>query len=113
MKFHDDIVMDLKKWIASNLSEKIVIDVISERSGYSKWYVQRLFRKITGITLATYVRQQRLSKASRELINKNHTIAYIALQNGFADQQTFHRVFARYYKQAPSKWRKNQSAGRG
>lgn len=36
MKFHDDIVADLKEWITGNLDQKIIIVQISECSGYSK-----------------------------------------------------------------------------
>ncbi|WP_081639012.1 helix-turn-helix domain-containing protein [Dickeya chrysanthemi] len=111
MKFHDDIMADLKEWIAGNLDQKIIIEKISERSGYSKWYLQKLFRNKMGIPLATYVRQQRLSKSAYDLLNTNHTIAYIALKNGFSDQQSFHRVFCRYYKLSPSRWRKKNLPG--
>jgi len=55
---------DLIIWIEENLDKKIILDEVAEKSGYSKWHLQRLFRQETGMKLATYIRERRLSESA-------------------------------------------------
>lgn len=64
---HQLLVESLSEWIEQNLDKRIVIDDIAERAGYSKWYLQRLFKEVTGDNLASYVRHRRLMRAAAEL----------------------------------------------
>lgn len=105
IKITDQVIKELKLWICENLEEHITIDVISERAGYSKWYLQRMFRKMTGISLARYVRETRLSRAAHDLETTNYTVSEIAFRYGFLNQQAFTRVFTRHFLLPPGKWR--------
>ncbi|WP_205953137.1 helix-turn-helix domain-containing protein [Pantoea stewartii] len=105
MKIAEQVIIDLKLWICENLEEHITIDVISERAGYSKWYLQRMFRKMTGISLARYVREARLRHAAHDLETSSYTVSEIAFRYGFLNQQAFTRVFKRHFLLPPGKWR--------
>ena len=35
-------------WIEDNLESPLSLEKVSERSGYSKWHLQRMFKKETG-----------------------------------------------------------------
>jgi len=39
------IITDLIGWIEENLSTTLSLDDIAGKSGYSKWYLQRMFKK--------------------------------------------------------------------
>lgn len=38
-------------WIEDNLESPLSLEKVSERSGYSKWHLQRMFKKETGHSL--------------------------------------------------------------
>lgn len=106
---HQLLVESLSEWIEQNLDKRIVIDDIAERAGYSKWYLQRLFKEVTGDNLASYVRRRRLMRAAAELKRTDKKIMDITLQYGFDSQQTFTRAFKRRFGTSPGLFRQTPS----
>ena len=45
-------------WIEDNLESPLSLEKVSERSGYSKWHLQRMFKKETGHSLGQYIRSR-------------------------------------------------------
>ena len=41
---HQKIIQDLIAWIDEHIDQPLNIDVVAKKSGYSKWYLQRMFR---------------------------------------------------------------------
>ena len=98
---HQKIIQDLIAWI----DEQLNIDVVAKKSGYSKWYLQRMFRTVTHQTLGDYIRQRRLLLAAVELRTTERPIFDIAMDLGYVSQQTFSRVFRRQFDRTPSDYR--------
>ncbi|WP_435350722.1 helix-turn-helix domain-containing protein [Morganella morganii] len=65
--FYLSVIKDIILWIEHNLDKSLQLDVVAERSGYTKWYFQRIFKRFTDMTLAGYIRRRRLTKAATEL----------------------------------------------
>ncbi|VEA43505.1 regulatory protein SoxS [Salmonella enterica subsp. enterica] len=66
---HQQIIQTLIEWIDEHIDQPLNIDVVAKKSGYSKWYLQRMFRTVTHQTLGEYIRQRRLLLAAVELRN--------------------------------------------
>ena len=98
---HQKIIQDLIACIDQPLN----IDVVAKKSGYSKWYLQRMFRTVTHQTLGDYIRQRRLLLAAVELRTTERPIFDIAMDLGYVSQQTFSRVFRRQFDRTPSDYR--------
>jgi AraC family transcriptional regulator, mar-sox-rob regulon activator len=47
---HQKIIQDLIAWIDEHIDQPLNIDVVAKKSGYSKWYLQRMFRTVTNWT---------------------------------------------------------------
>ena len=64
----------------------------------------------SGITLADWLRTQRLAGAARDLANTTHpqAIGAIAYSWGFPDQANFTRAFRRVYGTSPREYRRTQ-----
>ena len=62
---HQQIIQTLTEWIDEHIDQPLNIDVVARKSGYSKWYLQRMFRTVMHQTLGDYIRQRRLLLASR------------------------------------------------
>lgn len=48
---HQDIIQTLIEWIDEHIDQPLNIDVVARKSGYSKWYLQRMFRTVMHQTL--------------------------------------------------------------
>ena len=44
-------IHSILSWIEDNLESPLSLEKVSERSGYSKWHLQRMFKKETGHSL--------------------------------------------------------------
>ncbi|ORM68890.1 helix-turn-helix domain-containing protein [Pantoea rwandensis] len=108
------VIQDILPWIEANLSdESIRVRNVTERSGYGHWHFQRVFRKQTGINLATYIRIRRIVRAAFSVAFTEKEIIDIAIENGFSSQQNFSRTFKGYFKVAPTIFRKTCSGREG
>lgn len=76
---HQKIIQDLIAWIDEHIDQPLNIDVVAKKSGYSKWYLQRMFRTVTHQTLGDYIRQRRLLLAAVELRTTERPIFDIAM----------------------------------
>lgn len=81
------------------------LEKVSERSGYSKWHLQRMFKKETGHSLGQYIRSRKLTEIAQKLKQSNEPILYLAERYGFESQQTLTRTFKNYFDVPPHKYR--------
>ncbi|MBS0849851.1 superoxide response transcriptional regulator SoxS [Citrobacter sp. JGM124] len=102
---HQDIIHTLTEWIDLHIDQPLNIDVVAKKSGYSKWYLQRMFRTVMRQTLGEYIRQRRLQMAAQELLTTKRPIFDIAMDYGYVSQQTFSRVFRRAFDRTPTDYR--------
>ncbi|WP_075182913.1 helix-turn-helix domain-containing protein [Pantoea sp. 1.19] len=104
--FSHQVINDLILWIASHRDSRLSVDDCARKAGYSKWYLQRLFRDVTGRSLAAYCREQRLHAAADMLRQPDVTVQQVALQHGFDSQVTFHKTFKKHYGLTPGEFRR-------
>lgn len=72
---------------------------------YSSDYLNKLVKKMTGMTLVEYSQVFRLQKAEDFLVNSDRKIYSIALELGFSNRTYFNRIFAKRYGMTPSQYR--------
>ncbi|WJY16575.1 MDR efflux pump AcrAB transcriptional activator RobA [Pectobacteriaceae bacterium CE90] len=99
------IIFDLLTWLESHLTERLSLDKVALKSGYSKWHLQRMFKEVTGHVIGSYIRARRLSTAAVALRLTNRPILDIALECHFDSQQTFTRAFKKQFSQTPGRYR--------
>jgi len=75
---HQQIIQTLIEWIDEHIDQPLNIDVVAQKSGYSKWDLQRMFRAVTHQTLGDYIRQRRLLMAAEALRTTQRPIFDIA-----------------------------------
>ena len=97
---HPEIISTLIEWIDEHIDQPLNIDVVAKKSGYSKWYLQRMFRTVMRQSLGEYIRQRRLSMAAEALRNTRRPIFDIAMDHGYVS-----RVFRREYDITPTDYR--------
>lgn len=105
MTDQQQIIEALNRWIDSNLSARLSVDKVAERSGYSKWHIQRMFSKYNQMTISDYIRIRLSQAAARELGSNTDSIAEIASRLGFNSTQTLCRTFRQHFHETPSAYR--------
>lgn len=93
-------------YIEKNLCEPITLDDLTIINGFSRWHFSRLFHLFTGYSISEYIRCRRLTEAAFELTNTTNSIIDIALNYQFSSQETFTRIFKKYYGMPPGQFRK-------
>lgn len=96
----------LIEWIEDNIDKPLRIEDVAKQSGYSKWYLQRMFTGTTGKSMGTFIRDRKLTLAAEDLVNTEDRIADISERLGFDSQQSFTRIFGKKYHISPSAYRK-------
>jgi AraC-like DNA-binding protein/predicted transcriptional regulator YdeE len=98
-------IEELIEWVEIHLETRPNLDEVARISGYSKWHLQRKFKRITGIQLATYIRSRILTRAAVALRITNRSIIDISDELGFDSQQTFTRMFKQRFGTTPNRYR--------
>lgn len=92
--------------IESHLGERLGLKEISQISGWSRWQLQRVFQAHTGLSVAQYIRQLRLSQSAGQLLTTDKRHLDIALSAGFESEATFNRAFRQHFQCTPRQYRK-------
>ena len=80
-------IKELLVWIEDNLTNPLSLDIVAAKSGYTKWYLQRMFKKQTGLSLASYIRARRLYLAAFALRFTQKSILDISVEYQFDNQR--------------------------
>ena len=68
-------------------------------------HVSRMFKRHLGVTVSQYLRELRLQRAARALLESREPLAELAEDHGFADQSHMTREFSRATSWSPAKLR--------
>lgn len=105
-KCNNDHVSKIISWIDGNYSQHFSLDDIAENLHLSKYYLSRIFKEATGLTVMEYVIQRRLMRAKHLLeFQPNKSIMEIALETGFESAAHFSRRFRKHLQITPSDYR--------
>jgi len=95
--------------IESRLRENPGLDDIAAETGFSRFYLSRLFGEETGQSFAAYVRGRRLSEAAKELLSGAPDILSVAIGAGYGSHEAFTRAFRDQFGLTPDDVRKRAS----
>jgi len=100
-----DAVRSTTAFIDENFKDHLTLEDLSSRIFFSKDYLGKAFREITGMTVVAYIQNTRLSEACRLLSETDKTVSEIAELSGFGDLKSFYTVFKRTMNTTPRKYR--------
>jgi AraC-like DNA-binding protein len=87
-------------------SEAISVEQLSREAFFSRYHFQRVFRKITGISVMEYVRKRKLTLAASEISQGAGNILEIAFKYGYQSNEAFTRAFKAFHTVRPSETRR-------
>lgn len=88
----DSQVEKIISYINNHYTEDISLETLENNFFLSKYYLCKIFRKATGLTIHDYISRKRISKV-RELREHGKSISEAAMLSGFSDYSSFYRAY--------------------
>lgn len=96
------------QYIEENLTEKLTLEVISEKAHFSPFHFHRLFSLVIKETPNNYIIRKRLEKAASFFLHqKEKTITEVAEAVGFGNLSSFSKAFKKFYGISPNQFKQN------
>lgn len=99
------IIKSVEDYVENHYEETITLDHISSKVNLSKYYFSRYFKENKGVTFGQYLREFRIKKALKFLMETDMPVTNIAFTCGFDSIITFNRVFKHFTGLSPSSYR--------
>ena len=91
--------------IRGHLDEDLSLPEVAKVASFSPYHFHRIFKGMTGETVASFTRRARLERAVYLMRGSPcRELSSIAVEVGFSTPSEFSRVFRSHYGQAPSQW---------
>ena len=94
--------------IHTNYADKLTIDELANLCSVSKYHFCRIFKMATGMSAIQYLMRYRLKIAHALLTETDKSIAEIAWNCGFSDENYFYRCYKKQYGDSP--WKKRATS---
>ncbi len=101
----DDMVAQLQRTISQNLGGDLSLPRLGDLVGMNPYYMARLYQKMTGERLMTYIADARLQCAQRLIEEGTMVNRDVARAIGFGSEQAFHRFFKKMCDMTPQEYR--------
>ena len=95
----------LTQYIGEHFTEKISLNDLGQRFGYSKNYICVLFQKYFNTSLNLYLTDLRMEHAKKLLEDKTILVKEVAAMCGYSDYYHFFKVFKNHYGISPKEFR--------
>ena len=100
-----EAVQRMQDYIAAHLTEAITLADLARAACYSPWYAARLFRELTGLSPAEYIRRCRLTCSARWIKERDCIVTDAAMDTGFGSVDGYQRAFRRAFGVNPGEYR--------
>lgn len=100
-----NIIQKSLNYIEDHVSERLDATILAQNACVSEAYFQKIFRIVTGITVADYIRNRRLSLAGEDM-QKGRKVIDTAMTYGYESPESFTKAFTRFHGVTPSAARK-------
>ncbi|MBN1825511.1 MAG: AraC family transcriptional regulator [Candidatus Eisenbacteria bacterium] len=94
--------------IQRNLDRDLSLEELARIACFSPYHFHRIFRGMTGETLAVHIRRIRLERAALRLATTRRAILDIALEAGYESHEAFTRAFGAMTGLSPSRFRERR-----
>ncbi|MFR1050458.1 MAG: helix-turn-helix domain-containing protein [Lachnospirales bacterium] len=97
-------VQRMQDYLESHLAEQVTLAQLAEAAGFSPWYAARIFRKLTGLAPADYLRRLRLARSALRLRDEKLRVIDAAYDLGFESVDGYQRAFRREFGCNPKEY---------
>ena len=80
------------EYIEENLTDALDNRTLARAAGYSEYHFLRVFREVSGLTPADYIRKRRLTEIACRMAENSRPASAIAFAYGFQSKENFTRA---------------------
>lgn len=99
------LAKDVCRYLTEHLTERITIEQLTKRFAVSATYIKKSFDGVYGISVSTYIRNQRMQAAAKILRETDRTVLDIAGQVGYENGSKFANAFRSVMGVTPTQYR--------
>ena len=104
-----ELISRIILYIQNHYTRPLTNAELSAAFGYHSFYLNRIFKEHTGITLHQAVIRERIRLAKRMLAGSAMSVEEIAVEVGFTERTQFCTAFRKHTGTTPSEYRKNKT----
>ncbi len=93
-------------YILSHLEEELTLDTLAREAGMSRTYYSTMFKMLNGVSVWTYIINQRIDRAQQLLEKTEMSVIEICEKCGFNNLSNFNKAFKKITGKTPSEYRK-------
>jgi AraC family transcriptional regulator len=90
------------QYIEQHLLDETDSAKAAKHVGLSRFYLERTFAALTGMSVSEYIRARRLTLAAQELITGEQKVIDLALKYGYDTPESFTKAFSRFHGVTPT-----------
>ncbi len=105
-QFDNALVNEVNEYISLNYQDNISLSIIASALSINSSYLSRLYKKVTGLNLTTFITKYRINKAIELLKSSEMKIYQVAESVGIEDPTYFSQLFKKYTGHNPTYYRK-------
>lgn len=98
------IVQQIKQILEEHLYGALTMESLSRTMAFSESYLQKLFRKHTGMSLMAYYNRLKMDRAQKLIAEGRYTFTQIGQLLGYSSVHYFSRVFRQHTGMSPSQY---------
>ena len=99
------------EYLKENFAAPFDMDKLQDMCDFSQSHFFRLFKRLTGVSPFTYLKDRRIEEAQKLLLTTSHSVAQIGQQVGWRDQFHFSRIFKARTGCSPRQFREQYRLG--
>lgn len=108
-KRYEERVGRVVDYVFDHLDEELDLIRLADIACLSPWHWHRVYQAMRGETIAATVKRLRLDRAATLLVQTSLPIEEVARRSGYANLQSFTRIFAEAYGMPPATYRRQGS----
>jgi AraC-like DNA-binding protein len=101
-------ILTICEYINKHFADKLTLEEVAQKSGYSKYHFERLFKNFTNDTFYQYLNKVRIKNAELLIRENDVSITEAAYKSGFSTISSFIRMFKLHNRCTPSEYRSIQ-----
>lgn len=99
-------LQNLIRYMHAHYRDALTMDQLAEQAGFSKYYLSREFKKLTGMPPNEYLISLRIEQAKQLLANTEFPAYRVGILSGIENEAYFSRLFHQRTNMTPAEYRK-------